>query len=53
LEVFRLASPRDLPDIESLEDAGLPRRPANEIDLDGALGIREDAAELVDEIDEA
>jgi chromosome segregation and condensation protein ScpB len=53
LEVFGLASPRDLPDIESLEDAALPRRPANEIDLDGALGIREDAAELVDEIDEA
>ena len=53
LEVFGLASPRDLPDIESLDDAGLPRRPANEIDLDGALGIREDAAELVDEIDEA
>ena len=53
LEVFGLASPRDLPDIESLDDAGLPRRPANEIDLDGALGIREDAAELVYEIDEA
>jgi hypothetical protein len=53
LEVFGLASPRDLPDIESLDDAGLPRRPANEIDLDGGLGIREDAAELVDEIDEA
>jgi segregation and condensation protein B len=53
LEVFGLASLRDLPDIERLEDAGLLQRPANEIDLDGALGIREDAAELVDEIDEA
>jgi len=51
--VFGLASLRELPDIEKLEDAGLLQRPANEIDLDGALGIREDAAELVDEIDEA
>jgi segregation and condensation protein B len=50
LEVFGLASLRDLPDIESLEDAGLLQRPANEIDLDGMLGIREDAAELVDGI---
>ena len=53
LEVFGLASLRDLPDIEWLEDAGLLQRPANEVDLDGVLGIREDAAELVDEIDEA
>ena len=53
LEVFGLASLRDLPDIERLEDAGLLQRPANEVDLDGVLGIREDAAELVDEIDEA
>jgi segregation and condensation protein B len=52
LEVFGLASLRELPDIEKLEDAGLLQLPANEIDLDGALGIREDAAELVDEIDE-
>jgi chromosome segregation and condensation protein ScpB len=42
LEVFGLASLRDLPDIERLEDAGLLQRPANEIDLDGALGIREE-----------
>jgi chromosome segregation and condensation protein ScpB len=53
LEVFGLASLCDLPDIETLEDAGLLQRPANEVDLDGVLGIREDAAELVDEIDEA
>jgi hypothetical protein len=40
-------------DRSALEDAGLLQRPANEIDLDGVLGIGEDAAELVDEIDEA
>jgi len=40
--VFGLASLRELPDIESLEDAGLLQRPANEIDLDGVLGIREE-----------
>jgi len=33
LEVFGLASLRDLPDIERLEDAGLLQRPANEVDL--------------------
>jgi chromosome segregation and condensation protein ScpB len=53
LEVFGLASLRDLPDIEKLEDAGLLQRPGTEPDLDGVLGIREDTAELVDEIDEA
>jgi chromosome segregation and condensation protein ScpB len=42
LEVFGLASLRELPDIEKLEDAGLLQRPANEIDLDGVLGIREE-----------
>jgi hypothetical protein len=42
LEVFGLANLRDLPDIERLEDAGLLQRPANEIDLDGALGLVED-----------
>jgi retron-type reverse transcriptase len=35
LEVFGLASPRGLPDIERLEDGGLLRRPATEVDLDG------------------
>ena len=53
LEVFGLATLRDLPEIERLEDAGLLERPANATDLDGVLGIREDAAELVDETDEA
>ena len=53
LEVFGLASLRDLPDIESLEDAGLLQRPEPEIEIDGALGIgEEDEAELVDEMDE-
>jgi len=42
LEVFGLASLRELPDIEKLEDAGLLQRPANEIDLDGVLGVREE-----------
>jgi segregation and condensation protein B len=51
LEVFGLASLRDLPDIERLEDAGLLQRPANEIDLDGVLGIREDAVELAEEFE--
>ena len=52
LEVFGLASLRDLPDVESLGDAGLLQRPANEIDLDGALGISEDDGERVDEMDD-
>ena len=51
LEVFGLASLRDLPDIERLEDAGLLERPTNGIDLDGALGILEADAELMDEED--
>jgi len=37
LEVFGLASLRDLPEIEGLEDVGLLQRPANETDLDGVL----------------
>jgi len=52
LEVFGLASLRDLPDIEKLEDAGLLQRPASETDLDGVLGLGDEHAELVDEIDE-
>jgi segregation and condensation protein B len=38
LEVFGLATLRDLPDIERLEDEGLLQRPQSDIDLDGALG---------------
>ena len=51
LEVFGLASLRDLPDIEKLEDAGSLQRPEPEIDLDEVLGIREDDAELMNEIE--
>jgi segregation and condensation protein B len=39
LEVFGLASLRDLPDVERLEDEGLLQRPQSDVDLDGALGI--------------
>ena len=52
LEVFGLASLRDLPDIESLEDAGLLGRPANVTDLDGVLGLGDEDAAFADEIDE-
>jgi hypothetical protein len=52
MEVFGLASLRDLPDIEKLEDAGLLQRPASETDLDGVLGLGDGHPELVDEIDE-
>ena len=49
--MFGLASLRDLPDIERLEDAGLLQRPANVTDLDGVLGLDDEHAELVDEIE--
>jgi segregation and condensation protein B len=51
LEVFGLATLRDLPEIERLEDAGLLERPESEIDLDGMLGIWDDDAELVNEME--
>jgi chromosome segregation and condensation protein ScpB len=51
LEVFGLASLRELPDIESLEDAGLLQRPENVADLDGVLGLDDEQAELVGEIE--
>ena len=52
LEVFGLASLRDLPDIEKLEDAGLLQRSAVEIDLDGMSGIEdEDAVEPVEDVE--
>ena len=50
LEVVGLATLRDLPDIERFEDAGLPRRPPIESDLDDALGLGDDDAELVNEL---
>ena len=46
LEVFGLASLRDLPDVESLEDAGLLERPASEIGPDGVLGLDDQDADL-------
>ncbi len=52
LEVFGLASARDPPDIEKLEDAGLLEKPTIEIDLDGVLAISdEDAVELAEEFE--
>ena len=53
LEAFGLASLRDLPDIEKLEDAGLLQRSANEIELDGVLRMRDrDAIEFVEAVDD-
>ncbi|KAF2991365.1 SMC-Scp complex subunit ScpB (plasmid) [Methylocystis sp. MJC1] len=49
LEVFGLASLRDLSDIERLEDAGLLERPPCSDDLDGVLGLREEEAPFEDE----
>jgi chromosome segregation and condensation protein ScpB len=46
LEVFGLATLRDFPDIERLEDEGLPRRPQSDIDLDGVLGLVEDDGQI-------
>ena len=46
LEVFGLATLRDLPDIERFEDEGLRRRPRSDIDLDGALGLVEDDGQV-------
>jgi len=56
LEVFGLASLRDLPDIERLEDEGLLQRPRSDLDIDGALGISSDDDQLFEdamELDEA
>ncbi|MGD9541936.1 MAG: SMC-Scp complex subunit ScpB [Methylocystis sp.] len=49
LEVFGLASLRDLPDLERFEDAGLLERPLCSDDLDGMLGLREEEAPFEDE----
>ena len=46
LEIFGLATLRDLPDIEKLEDEGLLQRPQSDIDLDGALGLVEDDGQV-------
>jgi len=39
LEVFGLATLRDLPDIEKLEEEGLLQRSQTEAELDGAFGL--------------
>jgi segregation and condensation protein B len=39
LEVFGLASLRELPDVERLKEEGLLQKPPEDIDLDGALGL--------------
>ena len=49
LEVFGLASLRDLPDVERLDDEGLLPRPQTEAELDGAFGPSgEDGSEFDD-----
>ena len=45
-----MASLRELPDIETFEDAGLLERPVTEIGLDGVLGLTDGDA-VVDEIE--
>jgi segregation and condensation protein B len=52
LEVFGLASLRDLPDVERLEVEGLLRRPSSDVDLDGALGISGDEDQLFEDATE-
>lgn len=56
LEVFGLATLRELPDIERMDDEGLLQRPQPEIDLDCALGLAGDDGEGLEadfEFDEA
>jgi chromosome segregation and condensation protein ScpB len=53
LEVFGLASLRDLPNIEKLEDAGLLTPPSADGDLDGVLGLNDDGADEADAAAEA
>ena len=48
LEVFGLATLRELPDIERMEIEGLLQRPQAEIDLDGALGLPGDDGEVLE-----
>jgi segregation and condensation protein B len=48
LEVFGLASLRDLPDVEKLEDEGLLQRPQLEADIDAALGLSRDEYQALD-----
>jgi chromosome segregation and condensation protein ScpB len=48
LEVFGLATLRDLPDLERLEDEGLLRPARSDIHLDDALGLVEDDGQVFD-----
>jgi segregation and condensation protein B len=45
LAAFGLASLRELPDLERLEDEGLLQRPTSDGDLDGVLGLARDSGE--------
>lgn len=45
LEVFGLASLRDLPDVEKLEDAGMLQGAPSEMQLDAMLGVGDDEIE--------
>jgi segregation and condensation protein B len=51
LEVFGLASLRDLPNVEQLEDQGFLQKPQEHIDLDGALGLGDGDQLLDDDFD--
>ena len=49
LEVFGLATLRDLPDIDKLQDEGLLSWPQSENDIDAAVGlVRDDRMEFDD-----
>jgi chromosome segregation and condensation protein ScpB len=52
LAVFGLASLRDLPDIERLEDEGLLQGRQSEDMIDGALGLGEEDPDPLDEADD-
>jgi hypothetical protein len=51
--VFGLASLRDLPDIEKLEDAGLLTPPSSDGVLDGVLDLNDDGGDEADAAAEA
>nr|CCD31937.1 Putative transcriptional regulator [Methylocystis sp. SC2] len=51
LEVFGLATLRELPDVERLEDEGLLQKSREHIDLDGALGLGDGDQLLEDDFD--
>jgi segregation and condensation protein B len=51
LEVFGLASLRELPDIDKLEDAGLLTRPETDASIDQVVGLAELSAKCLDDLD--